>query len=257
MKKLFALLLESRRKFKEFKKTNKPYKVARYSFSAIGIIYLSILLFPQIIFGHQVSHNNLNVYAWNELNKEGIARVLKSAEERLAKSPIYDENSNQRIFMTESHGLYQFFTISDYSFASTIPVIEHIRINKTNIDEDLVLRNTEMPNKRSLSGVIAHEVTHNQISRKYGLAKYIKIPTWKDEGYSEYIAGETTLSFEEGVKLWKEKGEDSPHLAYFKYHQMVKYLLEVEKISVADLFEKAFDQNELEQKVLVEISKIY
>ena len=161
-----------------------------------------------------------------KIDEEKIEKVLKSAESKLVKSPIYNENVRQKIFMTESHGLYRFFVLSNYSFASTIPVIENIRVNKSRIEDDLVLRNTEEPNKRSLSGVIAHEVTHNQISRKFGLAKYRTIPTWKDEGYSEYIAGETTLSFDEGVKLWKEGESDSPHLAYFKYHQMVKYLLE-------------------------------
>jgi len=253
MKKLFASILKSRKKFKEFKKTNKPFKVIRYASSAVGITYLSILIFPQIIFGHQISHNNLEVYAWNELNKEDVTKVLQSAEKRLISSPFYDKNSNQRIFMTESHGTYRFFALSNYSFASTIPVIENIRINKTNIDEDLVLRNTEKPNKRSLSGVIAHEVTHNQISRKFGLARYLKIPTWKDEGYAEYIAGETTLSFEEGIRLWKAEGNDSPHLAYFKYHQMVKYLLENEKLSVEDLFAKKIDEKEIEAKVFKEI----
>ena len=252
MKKTFASIFKIYRVYKEFKKTKKPYKVIRYSFSGIAVIYLSILMFPQILFAHQVKHKNLDVYAWNGLNKENVTKVLESAESRLMKSPIYDKDANQRVFLTESHGLYKFFTISDYSFASTIPVIENIRINKTNIDEDLVLRNTKEPNKRSLSGVIAHEVMHNQISRKYGLATYLRIPTWKDEGYSEYIAGETTLSFEEGVKLWKED-EKSPHLAYFKYHQMVKYLLEIEKISVEDLFEKDFDQEELEQKIYKKI----
>jgi hypothetical protein len=252
MKKLFASIYRIFREYRNFKKTNKPYKIIRYAFSGVGIVYLSILLFPQILFAHQVSHNNLDVYARNELNKDDLTEVLASAEKRLMKSPIYDENSNQRIFMTGSHGLYKFFTISDYSFASTIPIIENIRINKIDLEKDLVLRNTEKPNQRSLSGVIAHEVMHNQISRKYGPAKYLKIPTWKDEGYSEYIAGQTTLSFEEGVKLWK-LDRKSPHLAYFKYHQMVKYILEVEKVSVEELFEKDFDQKELEQKVFNKI----
>ena len=252
MKKLFASILKIYQEYKKFKKTNKPYKIIRYAFSGIGIVYLSILLFPQIIFGHQASHKNLDVYAWNDLNKEDVVKVLESADRRLAKSAFYNESVKQKVFMTESHGLYKFFTISNYSFASTIPVIENIRINKTNIEKDLVLRNTEMPNQRSLSGVIAHEITHNQISRKYGLTTYLKIPTWKDEGYSEYIAGETTLSFEEGVKLWKSDNK-SPHLAYFKYHQMVKYLLEVEKIAVEDLFENDFNVEELETKVFAQI----
>ncbi|MEZ5344782.1 MAG: hypothetical protein R2681_04410 [Pyrinomonadaceae bacterium] len=248
MKKLFASLLESRRLYKEFKKTNKIYKVFRYSATGIFGIYALILIFPQILFAHQTNHQNLHVHSRLRPNENAIIEILKSADEKLSRSPIYDKSSPQNIFLTESHPFYKFFTLSAYSFGSTMPYVGNVRINKTDIEKDLVIRNTEKPDRRSLSGVIAHEVTHNQISKKYGLVKYMRIPRWKDEGYAEYIAGETTLSFEEGVKLWKAN-DNSPHLVYFKYHQIVKFLLETENVSVSDLFEKEFDVKELEQKV--------
>lgn len=252
MKKLFASLLETRRKYKKFKKTNKTYKVARYSLMAILSVYGLILLFPQFLFAHNVEHKNFSVYMQQPLEKD-VIKVLDAAEAKLERSPIYDKNSTQKIFVFDSHGLYKFITLKGFSFASTIPVVGHIRINKADFEKDLVLRDSEEPNRRSLSGVVAHEITHNQISKSLGIAKYLRTPKWKDEGYCEYIAGETTISFEEGVKLWKENPEDSSKYDYFKYHQMVKYLLDVEKISVEDLFEKDFDAKELEKKVYVNI----
>jgi hypothetical protein len=93
-------------------------------------------------------------------------------------------------------------------------------------------------------------VTHNLIRKRYGLINsFTSLPSWKDEGYCEYIAGETTLSFEEGVKRWKANPNNSSTYAYFKYHQMVKYLLDNEKISVEELFTRNFDEKELEAKV--------
>lgn len=80
-------------------------------------------------------------------------------------------------------------------------------------------------------------------------------PIWKDEGYCEYIAGETTLSFDEGLRLWKENPNDSSRYDYFKYHQMVKYLLQKERISIEELFTKNFDEKELGEKTLASISQ--
>jgi hypothetical protein len=101
-----------------------------------------------------------------------------------------------------------------------------------------------------LSGVIAHEVTHNLIRKKFGLINsFTSLPNWKDEGYCEYVAGDGTLSFEEGSRRWKENPNNDSKYAYFKYHQMVKYLLDVEKISVEELFNRDFDEKELQTKV--------
>jgi hypothetical protein len=76
------------------------------------------------------------------------------------------------------------------------------------------------------------------------------MPTWKKEGYAEYVAGESTLSYETGVKMWKDNPKDGTGYQYFKYHMLVKYLLEQEKISVDDLFNRDFDVAALEEKVL-------
>lgn len=242
------------RKYRKFSKTNKTYKAVSYSVMTILITYCLLLIFPQFLFAHEVSHRNFNVYSRQPLD-ENIVRVLDSAEARLIKSPIYNKDLPENILLADSFGFYKFLTLKSSSLGSTIPVLGHSRINKSDISNDLVFRNTTEPNKRSLSGVIAHETMHNQLREYFGLAKYLKIPSWKDEGYCEYIAGETTLSFEEGTKLWKENPNDSSKYDYFKYHQMVKYLLDDEKISVEELFNRNFDEKELATKTFEKISK--
>ena len=76
------------------------------------------------------------------------------------------------------------------------------------------------------------------------------MPTWKKEGYAEYVAGGSTLSYETGVKMWKDNPKDGTGYQYFKYYMLVKYLLEQEKISVDDLFNRDFEVASLEEKVL-------
>ena len=255
MKNIFSSAFGAYRKYRTFAKKNKTYKAVNYSFIGVATAYCLLLIFPQILFAHEISYKNFKVYSREPLS-ENINRVLDSAEVRLIKSPMYNQNLPENIVLADSFGLYKFLTLKGSSLGSTIPVIGHSRINKSDVDNDLVFRNSEPPNSRSLSGVIAHETMHNQIREYLGLVKYLKIPKWKDEGYCEYIAGETTFSFEEGVKLWKENQHDDSKYSYFKYHQMVKYLLDDEKISVEELFNKSFDEKKIAAKVFINLEKV-
>jgi hypothetical protein len=101
-----------------------------------------------------------------------------------------------------------------------------------------------------LSGVIAHEITHLLIKKKFGYWRNLTMPAWKKEGYAEYIAGGSTLPYETGVKMWKENPKDGTGYLYFKYFMLVKYLIEHEKLSVEDVFNRDFDLQSLEHKVL-------
>jgi len=76
------------------------------------------------------------------------------------------------------------------------------------------------------------------------------LPTWKQEGYAEYVAGGSTLNYETGVKLWRENPRDGTGYQYFKYYMLVKYLLDHDKLSVDEFLHRDFDLRELEEKVL-------
>jgi hypothetical protein len=137
-----------------------------------------------------------------------------------------------------------------------MPLIGNVMVNKIDIADDTVFRNAETDNQRSLSGVIAHEVTHTLIENKFGWANSLNTPGWKKEGYCEYIAGETTIAFAEGARRWKENPDDDSKYLYFKYHQMVRYLLDDEKISVEELFNRNFDEKNLSEKVFAKIKNL-
>lgn len=256
MKKFSVAIFAAYRKYRTFTKKSKSYKAVNYSLITVFAAYGLILIFPQFLFAREVSYKNFNVYA-REPFDDNIDNILDAAEARLLKSPIYDEQQTQRIFISDTFAFYTFLSPGKgMSFANTIPGIGNIRINKTNMSNDLVFRNSSEYKQRSLSGIIAHEVTHNLIRSKFGLLNsFTSLPKWKDEGYCEYVAGETTLSFEEGARRWKENPDDDSKYNYFKYHQMVKYLLDDEKISIEELFTKDFDEKELSAKVFAKINQ--
>jgi hypothetical protein len=179
-----------------------------------------------------------------------IYKVLDDAEARLSKSTIYDQEISRRVFLTNSHGMYLFLSNKAFrSFANSVPFLNNIVINKSDVADDLVFLNRPVHNKRSLSGVIAHEVAHLFIRKKVGTLRSLLMPTWKNEGYCEYIAEDSTIIYEEGVKLWKADQTNDSNYRYFKYHMLVKYLIEREKLSIEDVFNRDFDMKQLEATV--------
>src|SRR4029453_6583941 len=108
-----------------------------------------------------------------------------------------------------------------------------------------VFLNREKNNSRSLSGVIAHEVTHLFIRNRYGTVKASLMPVWKNEGYCEYTAQDSTITLDEAIRLWRENPLDDTGYRYAKYYLMVKQLLENENMTVDDLFTTSLDENEV------------
>jgi hypothetical protein len=251
MKKAIISTLNAYRQHRAAKAISKAYRIFRYSLTAIFAAYLLTICFPQYLFAHNVAYKNFKVYSREPLD-ENIYKVLDDAQARLSKSSIYDGEINRRVFLTNGFGMYAFLSskTSFRSFASTALGIDNIYVNKSDAANDLVFRNRPENNSRSLSGVIAHEVTHLFIKKRVGYARNVlSLPTWKTEGYCEYIAGDSTITLEEGIKRWKENpGDDSKYFT-IKYHLMVKYLLETEKLTIDDVFNREFDEKDLAAKV--------
>ena len=253
MNKALASALAAYRQYRAAKAKSRVYKIARYLFVSMAAAYFLLLIFPQVLFAHEISHGNAAVYSREPLD-QNIQAVLDKAEARLATSEINTQEVKPKIFFTNGFKLYSFLSlyIGGNSFGKGYPLLptNNIFINQTDVANDLVLRRAPANNERSLSGVIAHETTHLLIRKRYGYWRNFTMPTWKKEGYAEYMAGGSTLAYETGVKMWKENPKDGTGYQYFKYYMLVKYLLEQDKLSVDDLFNRDFDLVVLEEKVL-------
>lgn len=219
------------------------YKISSLVLPLLAVGYLLLLIFPKPLFAHSTSYENYRVYSRAPLSSE-ISNVLAESERRLKTSPLYDASIRRDVYLAGGHGMYALLSHKAYnSFANSIPYIENIVINKADVAADRVFLNRERNNSRSLSGVIAHEVTHIFIQRSYGVTTSLTIPTWKKEGYCEYIAGDSTITLDEGIRLWRENPSNDTGYRYIKYHLMVKHLLENEKIAVDDLFVRSLDED--------------
>jgi hypothetical protein len=230
------------------KKGRRIYKISSATIAAIAFVYFLLLYFPQPLFAYSATYGNIAIHSREPIEPE-IEKVLTAADERLRRVPFYNSDRARQIYLTNGFKMYALLSHKAYrSFANSVPFIDNIMINKTDVPADHVIMNREKNNSRSLSGVIAHEVTHLFIRERYGTIAAAMMPTWKNEGYCEYIAGDTTIPFEEGIRLWRENPNDDTGYRYIKYQAMVKYLLEKENIGVDDLFTKSFDEKEIVAK---------
>jgi hypothetical protein len=246
-------LLNSYRQYRAAKAKSKAYRVFRTVILLIAAAFVFLLVYPQVLFAHQVSYKNFTVYSRQPLDPN-IYAVLDKVETQLSASPINDPAVKPKIFLTNSQKLYSFLSlyIGWNSFGKGYPLLPttNVFINETDVSRDLVFRKSETFSHRSLSGVIAHEITHLHIRKKFGYWQNAVAPAWKKEGYSEYVAGGSTLDYDTGTRMWKANPNDGTGYQYFKYHLLVKYLLENEKLTVEDIFKREIDRAQLEQKVL-------
>ena len=253
MKTFLSSAVASYREFKTARMKSKAYRITRNVILLAGAAFILLLSFPQLLFAHEVSYKNFTIYSQTPLD-QNVYAVMDKVEARLATSPLKNDEVKPKILLVNSFRLYQGLSlyIRANSFGKGYAMLptSNVFINKSDLAKDLVYRNAPANNERSLSGVIAHETTHLLIRKRYGYLRNLTMPTWKKEGYAEYIAGGSTLSYETGVKMWKENPKDGTGYQYFKYYMLVKYLLEQEKISVDDLFNRDFDVASLEAKVL-------
>lgn len=246
-------LINTYREYRAAVKKNKPYKVVRYTLLLIAAAFVFLLVYPQVLFAHEVRYKNFTVYSRQPLD-QGIYTLLDKVEAQLSASPINDTSVHPKIFLTNSQRLYSLLSlyIGANSFGKGYPLLptSNVFINEADVSRDLVFRKAATGSQRSLSGVISHEITHLLIRRKFGYVKNITTPSWKKEGYAEYVAGGSTLDYETGVKLWKANPSDGTGYQYFKYYLMVKYVLEQEKLPVEALFDGGdIDTAALERKV--------
>ncbi len=250
MKKVVISIFDSYCQFRADRPKSTGYRIVSFSLAAIFAAYFFTICYPQYLFAHHLEYKNFSIYSREPLD-ESIYAVLDATEAKLSTSAIYDPEISHRVFLTNGFRMYAFLSVKAlWSFGNSIPGFNNIYINKSDTANDLIFVNRDKYNVRSLSSVIAHELTHLLIRKRVGIAReFFSLPNWKDEGYCEYVAGGPSVSYEEGVKLWKESPDDDSEYRYFKYQLMVKYLLETDKLTIDDFFNRDFDQAELAAKV--------
>ena len=231
----------------------KTKKILKWIIGGGSLIYILIILFPQFIFTNKLEYKNFSVYYnSNEVSTEKLKSILNNAEQLLKSTELFENRITQDVFIYDNFSVFAFFApLSRKAFAVNYPLTQNIFLSKSSISEDLIFRNGENNNQRTLSGVIAHETTHSLLENKLGTIKYKIFPSWKNEGYCDFIANESSYDEQEGLS-WicnKKENSNNPSFKYFKYRLITDYLFKERKISMEEFLTKKFDLDELNEDI--------
>jgi len=138
--------------------------------------------------------------------------------------------------------------MSSKAFAVNYTETGNVFISTSEIENNTVVRNAAEFNTRTLSRVIAHETGHSMLADELGYLKYKMLPAWKNEGYCDYLANESSFEMDEGFQILcnNEIQPKNPSFLYFKHRLNVDYLLTQKKEPLNQFLQKSYDLKALE-----------
>ncbi|GHT66304.1 hypothetical protein FACS189452_01960 [Bacteroidia bacterium] len=202
------------------------------------------------MFGYSYKYENISVHSTQPLG-DSIHNILTRVSNRLYCSEI-NTAVTHNIYFCNSFARYAFLApTSRRAFAVNYPIFNTIFIAKCDIANDSVYKNNIKDNyTKKLSGTIAHEATHTLIKEKIGLRKFIMLPTWKNEGYCEYIAYNNANATKEAKEyLIVNKNNHKPSADYRRYYYAVAYLIDIEKMSFDDIMTTDLSLEQVLEKI--------
>lgn len=234
----------------------KTKKIFNWILTGIGFSYLIITFFPTFLFANKLEYKNFSVYYHsNDINITELKLVLDKSEKLLKGTELFKIGITQDIFICSSYNEFTFFApISRKAYGINNPISQNIFLTKSSISGNYILRNGDENNKYSLSGVIAHETVHSLLRNELGLLKYKLLPSWKNEGYCDFIANESSFDEKKGLTdiCNDEVNSESASFKYFKFRKITQYLFEDRKVSLNKYLDEDFDleniNNNLKEK---------
>ena len=230
----------------------KTKKIFNWLLGGISFSYFLAIAFPSFLFANKLEYKSFSVhYHSNDINREELRLIIDKSENLLKGTELF-KTIKQDIFICNSFNEFTFFALlSRKSFAVNYPVFQNIFLSKSFASENYILRNGKENNKRTLSGVIAHETVHSLLENKLGILKYKLLPSWKNEGYCDFIAKESSFNEKKGLQdICNDKdNSESTSFKYFKYRKITQYLFEERKITLEKFLNDDFELEEINKKL--------
>ena len=203
------------------------------------LLYAGLHVFPQVLFAHSVSADGITLYSRRPLPPEAV-ECTKRAAALIQQSELAVPGRRERVFVCNSSWLFRLFKPTAGCFAFSVKLTDNVFIADGDFTTDVARWPAPEFNTRSLSGVIAHEITHGLIRNRLGLMRGVTLADWVNEGYCDYVAKDSSFPEVEGRSRFVS-GEDHPSSSYryFKYREMVRYLAESQRLSFAEIVARA------------------
>ncbi len=176
---------------------NRVKLALRLLAAAVLLTFVASRVVPQVLaFRYHIKSYGSEVWSETPLPPAELAGVLSRARSLVGQSALADRKGEARhISPRRAAGAGRFWPCEVGGDSEYPPPLELIVINRSNIAEDRVWNEQYIGGQRSLSSVIAHETCHGMERRRFGVAVQATAPTWLFEGYCDYVAQESSLSY--------------------------------------------------------------
>ena len=216
---------------------SRLYRVTNWAVAVLGIAYLLLIFNPNLLFAHSLRIGPFDIHSDRPIAKQ-VRDVAANAERRLAASPLYADDQRFEIFIAEDDWRRWLLNPRGAkAFGAHIIFTGKIILNRCDIEANRIFNDRPLYNVRPLHSVIAHECTHRMIRERLGLLGALRLPTWKDEGYCEYVSGDPSFDTERAIEMLADgQAHDSPAFRYACWLLAVRHLLDEREVSVNDFF---------------------
>lgn len=221
----------------------------------VVLLFVAAHVFPALIFHQALTAEGVTVRATAPLPEQTKERI-DEAMSLVRRSELYMPNRREEIAFCNNHALFVALAPGHGdAFAYSLPVTDHVFIANTDVAQNICRRAGDRYNQRSLSAVMAHEITHGLIRHRLGVLRAMMLPSWIAEGYPDYVAKESSFPEEAGVRLLREGKEDpSPSFRYFVARKMVQHLADDLHLSFAQIVERAGDYDAVKRETITALA---
>lgn len=214
------------------------------------VTYLVLLAYPQPLFAHEVHRAGLTIHATAPL-PDAMHVTLERAVARLQRSPLFAAAGDIHVFICQNESVFALFARQNYRVGGVADwlVGQHAFLRESDLHNDRLISpsGTPVAASRPLSYFVAHEAMHIAVARTLGRARYSRLPQWVDDGYADYIARD--IDYADALQKLKGAARElDPARSglYLRYHLMVAYLLERQRVPLGDLLANPPAREEVE-----------
>jgi hypothetical protein len=222
-----------------------------------GLGVLAMLNWTQVMFGHHMSQDNLELWSDRPFTIASGREVLENIEQRLSRSPLPQGKAKRRIFIVNSdwRRYLLFLNRPNAGGLNYFPLTSNVFIRAANVETGQVVGPSGhyVRPPRTLAYFAAHEIGHSLIGERIGIWQHALIPVWLNEGLADYIAFSGAYDLEKMTALFKSGDKSMDPTAsglYLRYRLMVTHALQQKSWTLDQLLHSRLSQEEAETELL-------
>jgi len=196
---------------------------------------------PIFFFARAESNAFFKVYTHGD--NDSISEVINSIAVELAEKELFISNSPS-IFVCTKRNEFDFFSFYFHRKAYAVTYLEsnNIFLNYKSLNE--------YGKRRTLKGVLLHELGHVWLKEHYGYFNSKTTAKWKLEGLCEFFAGESSFNTNQGLSYFLSQSEcNDLSYKYFKYRLYVDYLIRHKLSSIDNIIHGKFNLIDLDKEI--------